>query len=298
MSAITLIGTIPVKNLLGESILWDERGQCVWWTDIHNAVLYRYAHARSDLQRYALPERLGSFGFIESYDTRLVCAFASGFAFYDTASGEIDWLYRPEQDVEGTRFNDGRVDRQGRFWSGTMVEGEAIDAAGQPTKAGLYCISATECRKVLGDIGISNSLCFSRDGTILYFADSPTRRIMAYALDPVTGKLGEGSVFASIRGEGAPDGSIIDAASCLWNACWGGSKLVRYTPDGEPDCVLELPVSQPTCLCFGGPDLDLLFVSTAREGLGPDRLEAEPEAGNVLVYKTKFRGLPEDRFRA
>jgi L-arabinonolactonase len=296
MSAFTLLETIPVHNTLGECILWDERAQCVWWTDIQNAVLYRYAQASSALQQYALPERLCSFGFIEGEDARLVCAFESGFALYDPTSAELSWLYRPEEGFEGTRFNDGRVDRQGRFWSGTMVEGEARDAAGRPTRAGLYWISATGHRKVLGDIEISNSLCFSRDGTVVYFADSPTRRIMAYDLDPPAGELGTGRTFAEVSGDGAPDGSIIDVEDCLWNARWGGSKIVRHTPGGDLDCELDLPVSQPTCVCFGGRDLNRLFVSTAREGLSAERLDAEPEAGNVLVYKTHFRGLPEDRF--
>jgi len=292
MSGFSLVQTIPVKNTLGECILWDEETQCVWWTDIHESRLYRYRYASAALESFACPERLCSFGFVDG-DSRLVCAFASGLALFDPAGGDLQWLYRPEKDYRGTRFNDGRVDRRGRFWAGTMVEGEGRDAQGRPAKGSLYRISGSEQRRIFGGISISNSLCFSPDGGVLYFADSPERRIMSYEIDPGSGEPGEARVFATVAGDGAPDGSTVDAEGCLWNAQWGGSKLVRYTSAGEVDCVLELPVSQPTCVCFGGEDLDLLFVSSARENLSPERLAAEPEAGNVLVYQTGVRGLPE-----
>ena len=296
MSGFTLVRTIPVQNTLGECILWDEATQCAWWTDIHESRLYRFNTATATLTTFDCPERLCSFGFVAN-DSRLVCAFASGFALFDPASAELRWLYRPERDYRGTRFNDGRVDRQGRFWSGTMVEGEARDAEGRPVQGGLYRISGGEQRRIFGGIGISNSICFSPDGTVLYFADSPQRRILAYPLDRASGEPGVARIFATITGEGAPDGSAVDAEGCLWNAQWGGSKVVRYTSAGRVDRVLDLPVSQPTCVCFGGAKLDLLFVSTARENLSPERLAAEPEAGNVLVYETGCRGLPESRYR-
>lgn len=296
MSGFTRVKTIPVQNTLGECILWDDTTQCVWWTDIHESRLYRYHTATARLMTFDCPERLCSFGFVEN-DSRLVCAFASGFALFDPVTADLRWLYRPERDYRGTRFNDGRVDRQGRFWSGTMVEGDARDAGGREVQGSLYRISGGEQRRIFGGIAISNSLCFSPDGRVLYFADSPERRILAYTLDPASGEPGDVRVFATVAGEGAPDGSAVDAEGCLWNAQWGGSKIVRYTSAGRVDRVLELPVSQPTCVCFGGENLDLLFVSSAREKLSAEQLEAEPEAGDVLVYETGCRGLPESRFR-
>jgi hypothetical protein len=119
---------------------------------------------------------------------------------------------------------------------------------------------------------------------------------VSFALDPETGEPGERRVFANVEGPGAPDGSAIDAEGYLWNAQWGGSKVVRYTPAGEIDTVLELPVAQPTCLCFGGAKLDLLFVSTAREGLDAAALRRQPQAGDVLVYRTGYLGLLERRY--
>jgi L-arabinonolactonase len=296
VSAFTLVRKIPVRNTLGECILWDELAQCAWWTDIQEAKLHRYHFATDSLQVFVCPERLCSFGFIEG-DTRLIAAFASGFALFDPPSGGIDWLYRPEQHIAGTRFNDGRVDRQGRFWSGTMVESEGRAADGRPLRGSLYRIAGSEQRRVFGDIRISNSLCFSPDGSTLYFADSPRRQIMAYPIDPGTGEPGDGRVVASVSGKGAPDGSAIDAEGFLWNAQWGGAKIVRYTPAGEIDCELELPVSQPSCVCFGGEEFGLLFVSTARESLSEAVLAEEPDAGRVLVYRSEFRGLAESRYR-
>ena len=296
MSDFSLVDRIRVGNVLGESILWDERARCVWWTDIQGRQLYRYQPSDSELQRFAVPERLASFGMVADGE-HLVCAFESGIALFEPQTGNVRWLYRPEANFSGTRFNDGRVDRSGRFWAGTMVEGGAFDADGQPAKASLYRVSDNAQERLFGGVEISNSICFSLDGVTMYFADSPGGKILAFDLDPETASVGESRIFAEMQGPGVPDGSIVDAEGYLWNAQWGGSKIVRYTPQGEPAAELELPVSQPTCLCFGGEDLDYIYVSTATENLDADTLNREPDAGNVLVYRTVFKGVPESRFR-
>ena len=296
MSEIELIDIVDTGNTLGECILWDERTQSAWWTDIHESRLYRYTLAEKTLQEYALPGRLCSFGFIAN-DERLVCAFAEGFALYNPESGARHWLYQPEAGFTGTRFNDGRVDRQGRFWSGPMVENEpALDAAGEPVMGSLYWVSPQGHGKTLGNIHIANSLCWSRDGGIVYFADSPTGQIRAWDFDVATAAFSKERVLARTPAGSSPDGSIIDAENCLWNAHWGGSMVVRYSPQGEVMAEIDLPVSQPTCPCFGGPDLDLLFVTSARENLDEAALSQQPEAGNVFIYRTPYKGLPESRY--
>jgi sugar lactone lactonase YvrE len=297
MSEFELIATIDVGNTLGECILWDEQAQCVWWTDIHASRLYRYTPIDKQLQDHALPGRLCSFGFIEN-DSRLICAFAGGFALYDPETGKRQWLHQPEADYTGTRFNDGRVDRQGRFWSGTMVESEAaVDAAGQPVQGSLYWISPQGRGKTLEHIRTANSLCWSRDSRTMYFADSKTKKIIAYAFDPATARVGNGVVFANTAPGSSPDGSIIDAEGYLWNANWGGGRVVRYSPQGEVMATLELPVTQPTCQCFGGPDFNWMFVTTAREKLDAATLAQQPQAGHVFIYRTPYKGLPESRYR-
>ncbi len=301
MQDCELIHTLNVQNTLGECILWNDINQSVWWTDIHNAVLYRYLWQEKALQKFALPERLCSFGFIAN-DERLICAFESGFAFYDPLTTDLQWLHKPEENYRGTRFNDGRVDRQGRFWAGTMVEGfegyegQAFDENNIPTKGGLYWISDTELQKPLNNIEISNSLCWSPDSSTMYFADSPTQNILAYQFDGNTAEFSDERVFASTKNDSYPDGSVTDAEGYLWNAHWGGSKVVRFKPNGDIDLEIPLPVTQPTCICFGGPNLDLLFVSTARENLSEEALASQPDAGNVFIFKTPYKGLPEYRF--
>lgn len=295
MAECKLLHTIDVSNTLGECILWNEHEQAVWWTDIHNATLYRFKPDTFDLKRYALPERLCSFGFTDSGE-QLICAFANGLALYNPDSGDIDWLAQPEAGYRGLRFNDGRVDRHGRFWAGTMVEGDARNDRGEPVKGSLYCLSGNECKRVLSDLSIPNSLCWSLNGSILYFADSPTQVINAFDTNTATGEIDNKRTFAQSDGISTPDGSVIDADDCLWNAQWGGSKVCRYSTDGKKTCEIPLPVTQPTCVCFGGPDMNWLFVTTARENLDASQLSSQPTAGDVFIYETPFRGVAEPRF--
>jgi len=290
-----LIATIAVRNRLGECILWDDRSQHVWWTDIQACQLFRYEPQSAELRHFELPERLGSFGLTDR-GPELICAFESGFALFDPIGGSIEWLARPELGITGTRFNDGRVDRRGRFWAGTMVESDAHDADGRPTAGSLYRLAGSDCRRLFGGIQISNSLCFSPDGSILYFADSPTGRINAYELDAETGEPGRSRVFADVN-DGVPDGSTVDAEGYLWNAHWGGGKVVRHAPSGSIDFELDLPTTQPTCVCLGGEKLDHLFVTTATVELEPASLASEPEAGNVLIYRTPICGIAESCFK-
>ena len=144
---------------------------------------------------------------------------------------------------------------------------------------------------------ISNGLCVSPDGSLLYFTDTPTRTICSYELNEPEGTLGRRRVFAQTPSGALPDGATVDADGCVWSAHWGAGRVVRYTPDGRIDRTIELPTCQPSCVCFGGPDLDILCITTAREGLDPSRLSNEPNAGDVFLYRTGAQGLPESEFR-
>ena len=283
---------IRVGNTLGEGITWDARSQSVWWTDIQDRFLYRYGWSDESLNRYSMPERLCSFGFVEGSD-EMIAAFETGFALYSPSHDTTVWLARIETQGSGIRFNDGRVDRQGRFWAGTMAESKS--GAGQGR---LYCLDGAG-NAYLRETGvtISNSLCWSPDSTKLYYADTPRRVIWSYAFDADSGTVSDRQVFAETPEGAFPDGATIDADGFLWSAQWGASRVVRYAPDGRVDRVLELPVSQPTCVAFGGPGLDLLFVTSAREGLSKNVLWREISAGDVFVLDAGVKGLPETRFR-
>jgi L-arabinonolactonase len=223
----------------------------------------------------------------------LVLALESGFALFDAVAGRIDRVASVEADLPSTRLNDGRVDPAGRFISGGMDEAERQ----QPLSA-VYALNRDRSvRQVLGGIHCSNSICWSPDSATFYFTDMPSRRIDAFDYDATTGTVANRRMFASLREEpGLADGSVVDAEGYLWNAQRGGGKIVRYAPTGAVDREVALPTSNPTCLAFGGPDLDVLFVTTARLGLDAGTLAAQPQAGNLLAFRPGVRGLPEKRY--
>lgn len=289
-----LIDQIPCANILGEGVQWNHREQAVWWTDIKSNKIFRYHLATKQLQTWNTPEAVGCFTFCEN-DERILLALASGFAWFDKTTGDIEWLAKPEAHLVGNRFNDGRVDRQGRFWVGSIVE-----QRNTPDQcANLFCLdSAGQVAQHLTGLAISNSLCWSLDSKKLYHADSPSHQIKVYDFNAQTGTLSSGQVFVQTIDSVEPDGSTIDAEGYLWNAEWGGSRLVRYTPEGIAACVLTTIVSQPTCMAFGGDDMNLLFVTSARIGLSDEALAAQPEAGNLFIYRTNFKGVNECWYKA
>jgi L-arabinonolactonase len=279
---------VPCQNILGEGVQWNERDQAVWWTDIHAQKLYRYHPSTRQLTHWGTPERISCFAFAH-HDSRLLVAFASGIAWWDLATGNVEWIARPEMEILGNRLNDGRVDRQGRFWVGGLVE----QSHSQGQSAALYSLDYSldhqlHLKRHLTGLSISNALCWSLDSRWLYHTDSPTRQICQYAFDAESGALGDSRIFAEIPSGAEPDGACVDADGCVWNAQWGGARIVRYAQDGSVATVLELPVSQP--------NLDWLFITSARKGLNDEQLLQQPEAGNLLIYQTQTRGLPECRF--
>jgi L-arabinonolactonase len=281
----TLLTSIKSQNILGENVLWHDAEQAVYWIDIEAALLQRYCLAKAEYRVFALPQRIGSFAFLQDgpqLDFQLIAAFAEGFALYNFHSKALKWLSQPEGHLAGHRFNDGRVNRQGEFWAGTMVENATLS----DTPAALYRLDATgKAQPMLGNMCISNGLCWSLDGRILYHADSPKHQINQYPYDAATGTVGAGVLFADTPHNAHPDGSTIDAVGYLWNAHWGAGKVVRYRPDGSIDLELNLPVSQPSSVAIGGPSLDLLFVTSSKLGLSEEQLAAQPLAGNLFIYQ-------------
>ena len=294
MVVVELSSVIPVANGLGECILWDDTSGSLLWTDIPGHRLYIHDPKSGSTDYREFDEDLCSFGFVEGGDD-LVCAFQSGIAIVDRTSGARNWLYRLP-DAGDLRLNDGRVDRQGRFWVGSMVDNEG-NRLTNGRSGELYCLNSTgEVRSHLQGIRISNSLCWSPEGDVLYLGDSPLREIHAFDFDARSGTLSNRRVFARTPGGTVPDGSTVDAEGFVWNAEWGSGRVVRYAPDGTEDTAVQLPVSHTTCVAFGGPDLANLYVTTARYGLSDEALLGEPRAGDVFVFSTTARGLPEARF--
>lgn len=277
-------------DTLGEVPMWDVETQRLWWTDIESKVLRRVDPVTGNVDRWDLPERLGSYALRTGGG--LVCAFESGFAFFDPEDGKLEWIAKPEAKMSRNRFNDGKTDRQGRFWAGTMD-----DHLSERTGA-LYRLDPDLSVHLMEkEIGISNSLCWSPNNTTFYFADTMVQEIWAYKFDGQTGDISERILFADTHEQpGQPDGSTVDSEGFLWNAQWGGWRLVRYAPDGQIDRIVDLPVQYPTSVIFGGPDLSTLFVTTAVWDLEGPALKEQPCAGAVLSLDVGVKGLPESRF--
>ena len=285
---------IAAGNVLGEGVQWHAASG-LWWTDIQCALLMHLPAGSADVMTLPMPERVGSFALIEGDDQHLLCAFETGFGVVARSGGDVRWLSRPEVARRGVRFNDGGVDRQGRFWAGTMVEDSALAGA---DAAALYCLDGNGAVHLRhGGVSISNGLAWSPDGRTMYFADSPRRTILAFDFDTGSGAIGAPRLFATTPGGAFPDGATVDADSCLWSAQWGASRVVRYRPDGTVDSIIEVPVSQPTCVAFGGDSLDELYVTTARDGLDGAVLAAQQLAGDVLMYRPGPVGVKEMRYR-
>ncbi len=293
---IELIDELEVANELGEGIIWDAHSQRALWVDIDGRQLFRYDPITSELESWETPEKISCVApvsYLGKHQDFLIAAFESGFAYYQPETGRVEWLNKVETDNPGTRLNDGRTDRQGRFWAGTMV----TDTKLATYKGKLYCVDTDlTISSSIENLHITNSLCWSPDSKYLYHCDTPSRQIDRYNFNAKSGAISNHSKFVKTQANCYPDGSIVDADGHLWNAQWGGSQLIRYNPDGEIDLTLQLPVSQPTCVAFGGKNLNILFVTSARQDLSQEQLAQKPSAGNLLIFETDYIGMAESPF--
>jgi L-arabinonolactonase len=237
-----------------------------------------------------MPESIGCVAL--SPDQSVVVALASGLAWFDPETERLDRFLTIEADQPETRLNDGRCDRDGRLWVGSMAR-----SGGQPSGT-LYRSDASHAAPMLSGIRVPNSIAFSPDGLTMYFADTPTRTIRAFDLDPQSGRLsGERDFAAMPPFNGLPDGATVDIEGGLWVAEWDGGQISRFHPDGRFDRSIGLPVPRPTCCAFGGADLDTLFVTSARTGLDTEALRRAPLSGGLFRLRPGVRGLLEPRFR-
>jgi L-arabinonolactonase len=279
------------KNELGEGVVWSPSHGEVQWTDIFGRRFWAYRPADGATRTIALPDRLGCFAPLGA--TSLLSGFAGGLEVFDLESGARRPIVAVEADRPTTRVNDGKLDRSGRLIFGTMDE----DPYGARPIGRIYAYEgAARPRPLISDVRIANSIAFSPDGRRMYFADTPTKVIRAFDYDPDTGDLSGERTFAVVQGPGSPDGSTVDADGCLWNAEWGGGRVVRYTPDGRVDRAVALPCAQVTCCAFGGARLDRLFITTARTGLDAEALAREPHAGALFAIDAGVTGLADTPF--
>lgn len=283
--------SITCRNELGEGVVWDEVEMRFIWTDIQRSQLWQ-AGATGEATVKVLPHRLASFALSDRPGV-IVAAFDVGIAAYDLKTEAVQWIARPDL-PNGVRFNDGRTDRAGRFVVGTMVE-DATAARGLSVGT-LYRLEWDGSLSTLIEgIAISNALCFSPDGERMYHADTPTGELCSYAYSDAG--VSDRCVIRRYEGLDGPDGACVDANGNIWIAIWGGSRVECVTPHGELLQRIDVPASQPTCPAFGGPDLNILAVTSAWQDLAEAPEHAPQSAGDFHRFPLKVRGLPECRVR-
>ncbi|MDR3470905.1 MAG: SMP-30/gluconolactonase/LRE family protein [Devosia sp.] len=278
---------IDSRCRLGEGPFWHHLRQQFFCFDILEMTLFATDAEGSIVGKWTFDRFPSAAGIIDK-DTLLV-AQAGSLLQLDLTTGAKTHLIDLEPDLPGNRSNDGRVNPAGGLWVGTMAQDEVAYSGS------VYQYRGGVLKKLFGDIRIPNSTCFSPDGTIAYFTDTPNKIIMQREINPATGEpVGFWTVFADTAAlPGAPDGSVVDAEGYLWNARWGGNRVIRFAPDGTVDREVLLPVSQVTCPAFGGPDLTTLYISSASKTLSPEALAREPHAGSVFALELDVAGQQE-----
>lgn len=277
-------------DLLGEGPCWDPASQRLYWFDIKGRRLNW--HSAKGNGRYDLAVRASVA--TPRVEGGLLIVAEDGISSFDPSTGTMTLIEPAPPLPAGFRSNDGKIDVHGRLWWSVMDD----DGGKRPGFVYRYGPHSASVR-MLDGIHIPNTVCCSPDGLTFYLADSARRTIYAYAMDPWTGALGERRVFADTRGDPwAPDGSAVDAEGYLWNAQWGGSRIVRYAPDGTIDRIVEVPVQQPSSCAFGGEGLATLYVTSAREHLSEEVLAGQPLAGSLFAFEPGVAGLPLPLFGA
>jgi sugar lactone lactonase YvrE len=297
---------IETGAILGESPVWSPGERVLWWLDIKAPALHRHDPATGANDSWPVEQEIGSI--VLRRGGGLVGGLRDGFAFLHVgAPGTpvvLDWICNPEPDRPENRLNDGRADRQGRYWAGSMHDPEGPPETyfeREPVGTFWRLDPDASVHAMIPDILVSNGLCWSPDGRTMYAANSPTRIMRAWDYDPETGGIANERVFATFPeedGRGTPDGAIVDAEGGVWVAEFRGGRVTRLTPDGAVDRMIALPASRVTCPMFGGADLRTLYVTTARIMLTPEQLAAEPLAGAIFALDVGVAGLPEAAFPA
>jgi len=281
---------LDARAKLGESPVWSVRERVLYWVDINAPSLNRFDPATGHNKAIPMPESIGSFaprelgGFIVALRGGIWLAHSDG-----TLDRRI--LAAP-YDPATHRFNDGRCDRRGRFFVGSM--NERRDAA----SATLLRVDVDgTMTEVLSGMTISNGLAWSPDGRTMYHADTPTHTVRAFDYDPDTGTPSRPRVFAQWHGEtDRPDGGAVDSAGNYWTAFFRGGKVLQIAPSGETLAEYPIPAMCPTMCAFGGPDLKTLYVTTARQNRDDGELARLPHSGGIFAMRVPIPGLPETPF--
>ncbi|SFT72606.1 Sugar lactone lactonase YvrE [Algoriphagus locisalis] len=281
----------PSQCHLGESPYWHAGRQSFFWVDIENGKLFEHHLASEKTSIKSFPHRLSLV--LEGKENELILALDRKIASYDLVTEELNWLAEVEPDFTLNRFNDGKCDAKGRLWAGTLSR-EFTEGS-----ASLYKIGKDlKPQMQLDQLTISNGMAWTEDNKTYYFIDTPTHEIKEYAFDLESGKIEFKRISVEIAEDlGAPDGMCIDREGMLWVAHFGGAGVYRWDPNsGELLDKIDIPAPHVTSCCFGGENLDQLFITTAQENLSPEDLKKYPQSGNVFLVKTNAKGFDANRF--
>ena len=279
---------LSLGNILGEGPLWHPGEQALYWVDIESSQIFRYDPAKSQHEMVQMDIAVGALAFRETGG--LILATAKGYAYWDMQDRVLEFIADPESDKPESRFNDGKVDRRGRFWAGTMTVEGATSA--------LYRLDAdASVHTMESGITIANGLGWSPDNKIMYFTDTMIHTIYAYDFDLESGSLSNRRIFVHDPDvPGLPDGLCVDSEGFVWSARILDWRIIRYDPDGKIEREIHLPVKNPTSCAFGGENLDELYVTTAAIGLTDEESRQQPLAGDLFRIHSGIKGQIEPKF--
>ncbi|MEK1854233.1 MAG: SMP-30/gluconolactonase/LRE family protein [Phyllobacterium sp.] len=278
---ISIFYDVPCE--LGEGPGYDPLTSTVWWFDIVTGRLFEKPLAGGDARIHTLGQMASALAVID--EKRQLIATETGLFVRDRQTGHTTMHQPIEAANPATRSNDARVHPAGAFWIGTMGKKHEKGAGS------IYWYRQGELRKLFSDISIPNSISFSPEGRIAYFADTAKNIIWRVATDPDTGlPIGEPVLFYQHREKGGVDGSVVDGDGNLWNACWGRSSIDVYDPSGRRIRSIEMPVRQPSCPAFVGEDSANLIITTAYQDMTDKMRQSDPDAGKVFLIETAGKG--------
>ena len=270
---------------LGEGPVWVERDRALWFVDIKRQKIHRFDPASGDKTSWDAPEQIGFL--LPAQSGGFVAGMQSGLHRFDEATGAFSKIVDVEAHLPGNRINDGTVDPSGRLWFGTMDNHEE-----SPTGCFYRFEGGQHVEAALPKITITNGPVHSPDGRTLYHVDTLAQTIQACDVAE-DGTLGPSRSFVRIpEGEGFPDGPTVDSEGCVWVGLYFGWEARRYSPAGELIGRVRFPTSNITKVAFGGPDLKTLFATSAQQGLKPEALAEQPEAGSLFAVQLDIAGLP------
>jgi sugar lactone lactonase YvrE len=284
-------------NMLGEGPIWHPEENALYWCDNLKSSVWRYEPGSGDIREWDMPEEVGSLVFRANralgaqHDWGICAAMKSGFAFVQLEPEvAIHYIADPEPEHPNNRLNDGKCDRLGRYWCGSM------DPNLSEATASLFRLDPDGSCHVM-DTGfiVANGMAWSPDDRTMYFADSRSETVYAYDFDLESGSIANRRTFISTRDiDARVDGATVDRDGNYWCAHIHGGCIACYAPDGELLRTVELPVRHPTMCTFGGPDLDIMYVTSCTRFLEPGEAPRQPLAGALFaIHELGARGLVE-----